>query len=85
MPPVRPLSPAATRTLLEANGYEVVDENEYSWAFASRADEVPIMVPHNVPLLPLEVAQHVMRRVGFDIYAEALAVAGDEPFPPDEE
>jgi len=79
MPPVRALSPQATRNLLEANGYKLVGENEFAWAFASRVDEVPLMLPRKVDLIPMEIAFHVMTKVGFDLYAEAIAAAG-EPF-----
>lgn len=84
MPAVKPLSPIAIRDLLIAKGYEIVALDDYNWAFAPKDDAQaePVIVPHKVALVPLEVAFHVARKVGFDDYFDALPATG-EPFPPD--
>ena len=72
MPAVAPLPPAAIRQLLEEHGYEIVAEDDFNWAFAKTDTDEPVMVPHRVDLVPLEVAFHVAQRVGFDDYFEKL-------------
>ena len=58
------LAPGRVKTLLERVGYEVVEEDEYHWAFASRRDEVPVLVPRKVDLVPAAVMADVARKAG---------------------
>lgn len=60
------------RTLLVSRGYKLIDEDQYNWAFAMSLNDPPVIVPHNVDLVPLEVAFHIMKTVGFEAYAEAF-------------
>lgn len=76
MPAVAPLPPEAIRELLESNGYEIVAEDEFNWAFAKGATDEPVMVPKMIDLVPLEIAFHVARRVGFADYFEKLRTSG---------
>lgn len=43
MVPFASLAPKKIKSLLERVGYEVIDEDDYHWAFASRPDEVPVL------------------------------------------
>lgn len=72
MPAVAPLPPQAIRELLEAHGYEVIEEDDYNWAFAKSNDDEPVMVPKAVDLVPLEIAFQIARKVGFNDYFEKL-------------
>lgn len=72
MPAVAPLPPQAVRELLEASGYEVIAEDEYNWAFAKGEDDEPVMVPKEVDLIPVEIAFHIARKVGFNGYFDKL-------------
>lgn len=72
MPAVVPLPPEAIRELLEANGYEVIDEDDYNWAFGKGETDEPIMVPKGVELVPVEIAFNVARKVGFNDYFDKL-------------
>jgi len=67
-----PLPPQAIKELLEAHGYEVVEEDEYNWAFAKGDEDEPVMVPKAVELVPLEIAFHIARKVGFNDYFDKL-------------
>lgn len=73
MPAVKPLPPSAIKALLEAKGYELIGADDYNWAFARNADEEPVFVPISVALVPLEVAFHIAKKVGFNDYFEAIA------------
>lgn len=84
MPPVRPLSPAAIRSLLEQKGYTLIAGDDYNWAFAASLDDEPVIVPHAVDFVPLEVAMSVARRVGFNDYFEALHTEDATPPAPPE-
>lgn len=79
MPAVAPLPPNAIRELLEEHGYELIASDDYNWAFAKGEDEEPTLVPHTVELVPLEIAFHVARKVGFNDYFDKLA---ERPAPP---
>jgi len=83
MPAVRPLPPASIRKLLEAKQYRLIGQDAHNWAFAVGEDDAPVVVPYNVDLVPVEVAFHIARLVGFNDYFEAVYV--DDPFPPDAE
>lgn len=72
MPAVAPLPPDAIRELLESHGYEIIDEDDYNWAFAKGEDDEPVMVPKTVDLVPLEIAFHIARKVGFNDYFDKL-------------
>lgn len=72
MPAVVPLPPDAIRELLESHGYEVIEEDEYNWAFAKGDDDEPVMVPRRVELVPLEIAFSIARKVGFNNYFHKL-------------
>ena len=72
MPAVAPLPPDAIRELLESHGYEIIDEDDYNWAFAKGEDAEPVMVPKTVDLVPLEIAFHIARKVGFNDYFDKL-------------
>ena len=79
MPAIAPLPPAEIRRLLEAPGYRVAGEDHSNWAFASSDDDEPVMVPHAVDLVPLEIALQVAGKVGFNDYFGALAPPSPEP------
>jgi len=72
MPAVAPLPPDAIRDLLLEQGYEIVAEDEYNWAFAQTENDEPILVPKKVDLVPVEIAFDVARRVGFNGYFAQL-------------
>lgn len=81
MPAVAPLPPEAIRELLETHGYQLTREDEYNWAFTKAADDEPIIVPRTVDLVPLEIAFHVARKVGFNNYfgqVESLDASPDK-------
>lgn len=80
MPAVRPLSPAAIRTLLEQKGYKLIGADDFNWAFQLGDQDEPIFVPIKVPLVPLEVAFHVAKKVGFNDYFGMIAEADADPF-----
>ena len=80
MPAVRPLPPTAIRLLLEKHGYELIGQDRYNWAFASRPDDPPVIVPYTVDLVPLEVAFHIARKVGFTAYFDVLSKQPSHPF-----
>lgn len=58
------LAPGRVKTLLERVGYEVVEEDEYHWAFAAGRDEAPVLVPKKVDLVPAEVITGVAVKAG---------------------
>lgn len=80
MSAIRPLPPPEIRRLMEKNGFEVVGEDLHNWAFASRADEAPIIIPFNVDLVPLEIAFHVAQLVGFNEYFASLREQPHDPW-----
>lgn len=72
MPAVVALPPGVIRSLLEQAGYSIIDEDEYQWAFVSKVDEAPVLVPRKCDLVPVEVAFDVARKVGFKGYFDAV-------------
>ncbi len=72
MPAVAPLPPEAIRDLLESHGYEIIGDDDYNWAFAKGDSDEPVVVPKTVDLVPLEIAFHIARKVGFNDYFEKL-------------
>ena len=70
MPAVAPLPPQAIREVLEADGYELIRTDEYNWAFAKGVDDEPILVPHKVDLVPLDICFWVAVKTGFNGYFE---------------
>lgn len=72
MPAVKPVPPAAIRGLLEAKGYALIAADDFNWAFALGTDDEPVIVPHAVPVVPLEVAFQIAVKVGFNDYFDAL-------------
>jgi len=74
-PAVTPLAPSAIKQLLEDHGYELVGADDYNWAFAKSVTEEPVFVPHKIDLVPLEIAFHVAKRVGFNEYLTAVTNA----------
>ena len=82
MPTLRPLPPSTTRKLLESHGHVLVGEDQYNWAFMllSRPEVPPVIIPHAVDLIPIEITRHVAYRVGLTTYFDAISSAGD-PFP----
>lgn len=77
MAAVAPLPPNVIRELLEKKGYKLLAEDPYNWAFALKDDDPPIIVPHTVDLVPLEIAFSVMLKVGFDLYSDAIYAQAD--------
>lgn len=70
--PLCSLGPMRVRTLLERAGFEVLDEDEYHWILASGTDDVPILVPRKVDLVPQEVLFDVIEKAGSDAYQSYL-------------
>lgn len=70
MPAVIPLSPQRIKELLEAHGWELAATDEFNWAFTSMLDlaAAPVLVPHAVDLVPIDIAFSVARKVGFNAY-----------------
>ena len=81
MPAVAPLPPDAIRELLESQGYEIIEEDAHNWAFAKGQKDEPVMVPKAVDLVPLEIAFHIARRVGFNEYFEKVHEVNPGPEP----
>ena len=66
MPPsVHSLPPERARRALEKTGYYVAETTEYNWVFKriTGPPSAPIIVPHSVSLIPLEIANYICRRV----------------------
>ena len=63
-PAAAALAPRRVKALLERLGYEVLEDDEYHWAFASRRDEAPILVPKKVAMVPADVVADLGRKVG---------------------
>lgn len=80
MPAVRPLTPIAIRTLLEQKGYQLIGADDFNWAFQLGPQDEPVFVPIKVALVPIEVAFHIAKKVGFNDYFGAIADADAEPF-----
>ena len=74
MPGIAPLPPSAVRLLLESQGYSIIEEGPDNWLFAKGTDDTPVVVPHNVDLLPVAVSMNIASRVGFDVYLFMLSV-----------
>lgn len=54
MPSVVCLPPKTVRRCLEDHlGYRLIEKDEYNWAFAKSADDVPLLIPHSVPFIPM--------------------------------
>ena len=72
MPPsVHSLPPERARRALEKAGYYVAETTDYNWVFKRRTGppSAPIIFPHSVPLIPLEIANYICRSVvGIDNY-----------------
>lgn len=82
MVPFASLAPKKIKSLLERVGYEVIDEDDYHWAFASRPDEVPVLVPKKVMMVPAEVVRDVISKTGaerFTDYLYEITSPWDEP------
>ena len=72
MLPIAALPPRQVRVLLERVGYELIGEDDYHWAFASRVDEAPVLVPRKVFLVPAEVTRAIINKTGFERYSDFL-------------
>ena len=68
MPAVAPISPNAARRLLEAKGYRIIKNGDGNWLFAKGDSDEPVVVPNMVDMIPLEIALHIARKVGFNDY-----------------
>lgn len=55
MPSIACISPSAMRRALEATGYKLIDEDSYNWIFARDEREIPIVLPHRIKLLPVDI------------------------------
>ena len=75
MLPIKPLPPDDVRILLEKRGYRLLQEDEYNWWFVLGEDDAPIVVPHGVDVIPLELVRSVVSAVGTTEYFEAVRVA----------
>ena len=82
MPSVACISPQAMKGVLESNGYKLIDQDEFNWAFAVGENDVPIIVPHTVRLLPIPVMHDVMSAGGRPVrdgcMREALKVTAQD-------
>lgn len=48
-----PVPTPTARRALESKGYRLIDQDEYNWAFARNDHDIPIILPHNVPYVPV--------------------------------
>lgn len=71
------------RRALEAAGYQLIDEDSHTWAFALTDDDVPITVPRRVRLLPVPIMSAIYggcgKTVKDAILHEALAESTRNP------
>ena len=77
--PLCSLGPTRVKSLLERVGFEVLEEDEYHWILAAGTDDVPILVPRKVDLVPIEVLLDVIAKAGFNAYQSYLYEI-DSPF-----
>ena len=75
MPALRPLPPENVRKLLENQGWRLIKEDKYNWFFVQRDDDAPVIVPHTVGLIPLELVFALVKVHGLDGYFEELEKA----------
>ena len=67
------------KALLMRIGFKVLAEDEYHWILAAGTDDVPILVPKRVTLVPTEVLRDVIAKAGFNAYQSYLYEI-DSPF-----
>lgn len=63
MPPLALVTPDELKRVLEADGYQVIFENEYHWLLAKTDDEVPINIPKEPGedgCVSMEIMEHTL-------------------------
>lgn len=62
MPIERPVSPSVFRKILELDGFKLVKQDDYNWAFYKDGAGLihPVILPHTVDLVPLEVMSSIL-------------------------
>lgn len=62
MPSLRPLPPETVRRLLEQDGYTLIGDDGYNWAFTRNPTDAPLMIPYRVPYVPLALMNSRLRQ-----------------------
>jgi hypothetical protein len=60
MPIERPVPPSIFRKILELEGFTLAKEDAYNWAFTKDGIVHPVIVPHMIDLVPLEVMSAIL-------------------------
>lgn len=95
MPALRPVPPAVFRQVLESKGWNLIAEDEHNWVFTKDVDDFPIVLPHRVRLLAVDIMMHAMDQaelpdgewltilttLGYTYPAEPFPVIDTEPPP----
>jgi hypothetical protein len=57
VPPVACVPTPTARRALESRGYKLIGEDDYNWVFALGPNDIPIIIPHTVPRVPMPIMQ----------------------------
>jgi hypothetical protein len=66
MPALNPIPPAALRHVLEAAGHQILTEDDYNWLMARVPADIPLVVPHRVRLIPVDVLMDILDEAGIN-------------------
>lgn len=80
MPIETPIPPKLLRRILEFEGYNVVKEDELNWAFFKEGTVHPVILPHDIDLVPVDVMSSILDQVKMPpgLYLAHLAQARSE-------
>jgi hypothetical protein len=89
MPALRPVPPEVFRKILEADGFDVINENEATWILAKGVDGFPVCVPKLGRFVNVDVMMGVLNESNIDdatyfrLIESVGFVASEDSFPSD--
>ena len=66
MPALAPVAPDIFRRILELYGYKTVQEDEYNWALARNAKDIPLIIPKKGKLVALDIMMDALDKAKMD-------------------